>query len=112
MLVDPADGLHVLLRLRAAAPERMMADLNAFDRTAMSGLFAGAFLAIYSFIGFGDMAQTAEEVKDVKKNLPRAIIIAIFIVFFFYLAVSAALIGREDTAAITVSNNNPAEAQG
>ena len=93
--------LFVTRESLAAAPERMMADLNAFDRTAMSGLFAGAFLAIYSFIGFGDMAQTAEEVKDVKKNLPRAIIIAIFIVFFFYLAVSAALIGREDTAAIT-----------
>src|SRR6056297_2722128 len=29
-------------------------------------LMGGAFLAIFSFIGFGDMAQTAEEVRDVR----------------------------------------------
>ena len=59
----------------------------------MGGLFAGAFLAIYAFIGFGDMAQTAEETRNVKTNLPRAMILALAIVFAFYLAVSAALVG-------------------
>ena len=44
-------------------------------------LFAGAILAVYSFIGFGDMAQTAEEVRDVKRNLPRAMMISLGIVF-------------------------------
>ncbi|ABC63654.1 APC family permease [Erythrobacter litoralis] len=63
---------------------------------ALSAIFAGAFLAIYSFIGFGDVAQTAEEVEDVKKTLPRAMWIVLIIVFLFYLAVSAALGGRDD----------------
>lgn len=56
-------------------------------------LMGGAFLAIYSFIGFGDMAQTAEEVRDVKRVLPRAMMISLAIVFVFYLAVSSALVG-------------------
>ena len=60
---------------------------------AASGILAGAFLAIYSFIGFGDMVQTAEEVKDVEKTLPRAMIISLIIVFAFYLAISLALVG-------------------
>jgi amino acid transporter len=64
--------------------------------SAATGIFAGAFLAIYSFIGFGDVAQTAEEVKDVKKTLPQAMWIVIIIVFGFYVAVAAALGGRED----------------
>ena len=59
------------------------------------GLFAGAFLAIYAFIGFGDVAQTAEEAKDVERNLPIAIIVVIVVVFAFYLAVSAALVGGD-----------------
>ncbi|WP_306119526.1 MULTISPECIES: amino acid permease [unclassified Roseitalea] len=83
-----------------AAPGRMAEGLGQFDGTAMAGLFAGAFLAIYSFIGFGDMAQTAEEVHDVKTTLPRAIMIAIGIVFFFYLAISAALVGHDDLSQI------------
>ncbi|WP_051881405.1 APC family permease [Parvularcula oceani] len=79
-----------------AAPGAVMEDLGAFDGAAAGGLYAGAFLAFYSFIGFGDMAQTAEEVKHVKTTLPRAIIIAMAVVFTFYLAVSAALIGGEN----------------
>ncbi|MEE4201799.1 APC family permease [Erythrobacter sp.] len=63
---------------------------------AASGILAGAFLAIYSFIGFGDVAQTAEEVKDVKTTLPRAMWVVLIIVFIFYIAVSAALGGRSD----------------
>jgi amino acid transporter len=58
-----------------------------------SGLFGGALLAVYSFIGFGDMAQTAEEVKNVESTMPKAMLIAIGIVLFFYVSVSAALVG-------------------
>lgn len=59
----------------------------------LAGLFAGAILAVYSFIGFGDMAQTAEEVRDVRRTLPRAMTISLAIVFVFYLAVAGALVG-------------------
>lgn len=62
-----------------------------FDGFGM--LFAGAILAVYSFIGFGDMAQTAEEVRDVKRNLPRAMMISLGIVFFFYMLIAMALVG-------------------
>lgn len=88
--------LAVLWVLRgglAAAPEIVWTASANFDQVALAGLMAGAFLAVYSFIGFGDMAQTAEEVRDVKRTLPRAMMAALFLVFVFYLAVSAALVG-------------------
>lgn len=64
------------------------------------GLFAGAILAVYSFIGFGDMAQTAEEVRDVRRTLPRAMIISLAVVFVFYLLIALALVGTGALPAI------------
>ncbi|HMA98391.1 MAG TPA: amino acid permease, partial [Wenzhouxiangella sp.] len=69
-----------------------------FDGFGM--LFAGAILAVYSFIGFGDMAQTAEEVRDVKRNLPRAMMISLGIVFVFYMLIAMALVGTGQLEAI------------
>ncbi|KTG16230.1 hypothetical protein AUR63_05205 [Guyparkeria sp. XI15] len=54
------------------------------------GLFLGAFLAFYSFIGFEDMANLAEEVRDVKRNLPRAIVAAVIISLLIYALVAVA----------------------
>lgn len=78
-----------------AAPAQMAEAAVQLDAGALSGLYAGAFLAFYSFIGFGDMAQTAEETRKVSKTLPRAIVLTLVTVFVFYLLVSAALIGGE-----------------
>lgn len=85
-----------------AWPGRVAEDgmLGGVNAGALSGIFAGAFLAIYSFIGFGDMTQTAEELKQPKQNLPRGIIITIIIVFAFYLLIAAALGGMEDISGI------------
>ncbi|MFP4518078.1 MAG: APC family permease [Oceanicaulis sp.] len=77
------------------APAQMAEALGGLDAAALSGLYAGAFLAFYSFIGFGDMVQTAEETRQVQKTLPRAIIITLVTVFVFYILISAALVGGE-----------------
>lgn len=82
------------------APAQAISELSAISLVTATGLFAGAFLAIYSFIGFGDMALTAEEVKDVEKTMPRAIMIAFLIVFAFYLLVSTAVVGAGPPLAI------------
>jgi len=81
-------------------PGRLTGGGELGDAGAVSAILGGAFLAIYSFIGFGDVAQTAEEVKDVKKTLPLAMWMVLVIVFVFYLAIAAALAGRSDIDAI------------
>jgi len=100
-LIGIATLLAVLWALRdglAAAPITVwqaLADgaIGSRGAATFGGLFAGAILAVYSFIGFGDLAQTAEEVRDVKRTLPLAMMISLGIVFLFYLAVSGALVG-------------------
>jgi amino acid transporter len=51
------------------------------------GILAGAFLAFYAFIGFEDMVNVAEEVKDPSRNLPRAIVLALVISTLLYILV-------------------------
>lgn len=52
------------------------------------GILSGSFLAFYAFIGFEDMVNVAEEIKDVEKTLPLAIIITLCATAVVYFAVS------------------------
>lgn len=52
------------------------------------GVVLGSFLAFYAFIGFEDLVTLGEEVQDVQRALPRAIIIALGISLFFYVAIA------------------------
>jgi len=81
----------------AATPGMLVEELGSISSIAAIGLFGGTFLALYSFIGFGDMVLTAEEVKKVERTLPRAIVTAFAIVFVFYLLVSSAVVGAGPT---------------
>ena len=53
-----------------------------------TGVLSGAVLAFYAFIGFEDMVNVAEEVKDVRRTLPRAILATLVITSAFYVAIS------------------------
>ncbi len=69
-------------------PARLPEMIPAFETETWSGIFIGAFLAFYAFIGFEDMVNVAEEVKDAPRILPKAIIIALIISTILYLAVA------------------------
>lgn len=56
--------------------------------TQWTGVFAGAFLAFYAFIGFEDMVNLAEEVKSPRRNMPLAIFICIGAAGLLYVAVA------------------------
>ena len=52
------------------------------------GVFAGAVLAFYAFIGFEDIVNVAEEVKNPARSMPIAIVATLVIAGGLYLAVS------------------------
>ena len=55
------------------------------DTISWGGIYFGAVLSFYAFIGFEDMVDVAEEVKEVKRNLPLAILLTLGITTFIYM---------------------------
>ena len=49
------------------------------------GIFAGAVLAFYAFIGFEDMVNVAEEVKNPRRTIPAAIILTLIVTLALYV---------------------------
>lgn len=72
----------------AALPERWHEFVPAMEAPVWIGIFAGSFLAFYAFIGFEDMVNIAEEVKDVTRTMPRAILLSLAVTTAIYLAVA------------------------
>lgn len=62
--------------------------LPGLDEDIWVGILLGAFVAFYAFIGFEDIVNVAEEVKEPERNLPRAIIIALVVTTFFYIVIA------------------------
>jgi amino acid transporter len=58
------------------------------DTSNWQGIIIGAFLAFFAYIGFEDMVNVAEEVKNPQRNLPLAIIFAVSIATVVYLSIA------------------------
>ena len=71
---------------------------------AWTGILAGGFLVFYAFIGFEDMVNMAEEVKEPRRTMPRSIILALLLTLLLYVSVLVA-------ALLTVPANELAESR-
>ncbi len=60
--------------------------------SGFTGIAIAFVLIFFAFIGFEDMANVAEEVKNPKKTLPRAIILSVLISGILYILVSLAVV--------------------
>ncbi len=69
-----------------------------------------AFYVFFAFGGFARTAVIAEEVKDAKHNVPRAIFLALLISTIVYVLVSVVAIGLLEPASLILSNSPLAEA--
>lgn len=72
----------------ATLPERWPQLLPPPSAEVWSGISLGAFLAFYAFIGFEDMANVAEEVKQPQRTLPLGIILALLIATLLYVLIA------------------------
>lgn len=72
-------------------------DLNVFTESflphGLSGVFVAMGLTFIAFEGYEIIAQSGEEVKDPKRNIPRAIFISLIIVVIIYVLVAIVAIG-------------------
>ncbi|MCA9923585.1 MAG: amino acid permease, partial [Anaerolineales bacterium] len=72
-------------------------DLNVFTESflphGISGVFVAMGLTFIAFEGYEIIAQSGEEVKDPKKNVPKAIFLSLIIVVIIYVLVAVVAIG-------------------
>ncbi|WP_209503866.1 amino acid permease [Ruegeria sp. HKCCSP335] len=58
------------------------------DPNAWRGILAASLLAFFAFVGFEDMANVAEEVKDPAGTIPKAILLTLILATVLYLGTS------------------------
>ncbi|MCW8828895.1 MAG: APC family permease [Gammaproteobacteria bacterium] len=90
-------GIVGLLLIVAVALPSMQAGgllrqalLPAPELLTLSGILGGAFIAFYAYIGFEDIVNVAEEVREPSRNLPRAVLLALLISTLLYMLVALA----------------------
>ena len=69
-----------------------------FAPNGFEGIFAGAFLIFFAYIGFDALATAAEECKNPQKDLPIGIIGSLLITTVVYVLVALVLTGLQDTS--------------
>lgn len=72
-------------------------NFNPFLPNGFGGVFMAMGLTFIAFEGYEVIAQTAEEVKNPKKNIPRAVFYSLIIVIPIYLLVALVSIGGLNT---------------
>jgi len=72
----------------ATLPQRLPELIPPPEIETWAAITFGAFIAFYAFIGFEDMINIAEEVRNPHRNMPIAIILALLISTLLYVLIA------------------------
>lgn len=78
-------GAGIYFLTRNSSPVEMVPSASEFS---IESIIEGAALAFYAFIGFEDLANIADEVKEPKRRLPVAVISSLLVAGLFYVLIS------------------------
>jgi amino acid transporter len=87
----------------ATVPANFDSLLPPLQAAPMTGIVLGAFLAFFAFIGFEDMVNIAEEVKNPRHTLPAAILLALLIATLIYASVALVAVLSVDQRTLSTS---------
>ena len=87
----------------STAPAHVEELLPPLQSSVWTGIIFGGFLAFFAFIGFEDMVNIAEEVKNPQRTLPAAILLALLIATLIYASVSLIAVLALDPATLSES---------
>lgn len=84
--------------LDATTPQNLAGDIS------LSLVLTGAVLTFYSFVGFEDMLNVAEEVKEPHKTLPAGLLLAVLIASLIYMIIALVAVSVLTPAALAASS--------
>ena len=91
-------GLFVLAGAFFVKPENW----TPFAPNGFEGVFMGAFIIFFAYIGFDALATAAEECKNPQKDLPIGIIGSLFITTIVYVLVALVLTGLQPSSGVAI----------
>lgn len=77
-----------------------------FDYNHTSGLINASVIFFLSYMGFGLITNASENLKNPRKNVPRAIFISIFIVIVIYVLISLVTLGNLSLKEVVEAKEN------
>jgi amino acid transporter len=83
----------ILLVIAAGAFFVDTANWSPFAPNGVTGVLKGVSAVFFAYIGFDAISTTAEECKNPKKDLPRAMILSLVICTVLYIAITLVLTG-------------------
>ena len=82
-----------LLHFSAAQAFAFPRSAFVLDRALVSRIGAVSLLAMYNYGGYNNVSNIAEEIRDPRRTVPRAIVVSIVLVAAVYIAMSTVMIG-------------------
>ncbi len=70
-----------------------------------SGVLYGSFFIFFAYGGFARVTVVAEEIKDAKRNVPRALLLSLGISMIVYVLVGVVAIGLLNPHALSISSS-------
>ena len=86
LLIIVVTGVSAEPATLATLPAALLPPLT--DWAILSGVFSASLIAFFAYIGFDDVANLAEEVRDPRRVMPWALGLSLGIVTLLYVAVS------------------------
>lgn len=94
--------LGLIIIIYAAVPH--FGSVNYFSMpNGLKGVFMAGGLIFFAFLGFEDIVNMAEETKNPKKNIPKAIILSILITTVLYVLVALSVVSLTSPALLAES---------
>ena len=91
-------ALFVLAGMFYVKPENW----TPFAPNGFEGIFMGAFIIFFAYIGFDALATAAEECKNPQKDLPIGILGSLIVTTIVYVLVALVLTGMQPTSGVTI----------
>jgi APA family basic amino acid/polyamine antiporter len=86
-------------------PDMQMSNFEPFAPFGIKGIAESAAILFFAFTGYARIATLAEEVREPRKTIPRAIIITIAVAIVLYAAVSVVAAGVLGAPAMSATSS-------
>ncbi len=99
-----ASGLILVVVIWLLFPPQVPGNVLELPETGLAGIMGAIGVIFFAYIGFENIANLAEEVKDSRRNIPLALIISLLISTILYILVSIAAVSELGSAALSESD--------